>query len=86
MAVKPIRYTTEPEYLVGWIKIPEREHWLVRSPRGNIVGEIFQTKEGRRFYALVYGRIYPTQSGCATSMNLRELVTLMTGVALNRRT
>jgi hypothetical protein len=86
MAVKPIRYTTESKYLVGWYKIPDKEHWIVKSPAGIPVGEIFQVQEGHQYYALVYGRIYPSHSGCAVSIHLRELVELMTGVALNRRT
>jgi len=87
MAIPPVRYATKSEYLVGWLKLRDRDnHWLVRGPKGNFVGEIFQVKAGRRFYALVYGRIYPTTSGCVTSNVLDELVSFMTGVALNRRT
>lgn len=86
MAVQPVKYATEAERLVGWIKVANREHWLVRCPDGTIIGEIFQVQGGHQYYALVYGRIYPSHSGCATSVSLRELTTLMTGVALNRKT
>lgn len=86
MAVKAVRYAPKPENLVGWYKVPEREHWLVRAQNGDYVGEVFQTAPDRLFYGLMYGRIYPSKSGCAESRSLRDMVNIMTGFVLNRRT
>ena len=91
MAVPTVKYTTKPEFLLGWVKIPNREHWLVRAPNGVFIGELFQLapeleEKPRKYYALIYGRIYPSPSGCAESYSIGEMVDLITGFVLNRRT
>lgn len=67
-------------YAIGWIKLPDREHWLVRNG-SQIVGELFQVQKGHQYYALVYDRVYKSPSGCLESTALHELEDFFNGLS-----
>lgn len=71
-------------YSLGWIKIPDREHWLVRSPQGVIVGEVFQTRSGHRYFGLVYDIGFHTLSGCIESYALRDIESAFLNMFVNK--
>lgn len=71
-------------YSLGWIKIPDREHWLVRSPHGVIVGEVFQTHPGHRYFGLAYDITFHTLSGCIESYALRDIETAFLNMFMNK--